>query len=446
MSEKPPRILSVVPREHRWLRDLTRALSKAEIPWHNAVLSDRMVRIQVSGGDQPFFALVVRPVESDLPGYKRTDRFVIGYDGSRSLTADQRNWLDRFHEWLSSAGSSLPPGLEGFASIGTRTGAPEEIIRGMFPFVTIERSLAAGETGEGEILEVLVRVTSRCNQACPFCSAPRHDEPASEILWACLKATADLLPGAMLSFTGGEPTLRPAFSAEVEATLRLNFSRVQVQTNAVRFADRLDPSALPESDKLSFFVSLHAMDPVIYDSCTRTSGQLPRAQKGLQRILDAGHDVIVNVVICRENIHHLNEMVRRLAGTLTGGNRPMLHFSVLICPEWNPEAARHLVRYSEVVPALARAVATAQELEMRVQLASTHASLPICLQDADGRMRERHDYRIEPRETGYEDFSRPWVKAERCRDCRETGHCLGVPRPYAEQFGLDELAPLKAEE
>ena len=443
MSQKPHRILSVVPKEHQWLRDLTAVLSRAKIPWHNAVLADRVLKIQVSGRDEPFFALVARLPESDMPGYKRTSRFVIGYDGSRSLTAQQRDWLDRFYGWLSSAESSLPPELEGFAAIGNRIGAPEDIIRGMFPFVTVERSQVVEDPGQGEVLEVLVRATSRCNQACPFCSAPRHDEPDSKILWACLRAASDLLPGAMVSLTGGEPTLRPAFLAEVEATLSLNFSRVQIQTNAVRFADRLDPGSLPKSDLLTFFVSLHALDQAIYDSCTGTNGQLPHAQTGLVRILEAGHDTIVNTVICRENIHHLNEMVQRLADMVPGDNRPVMHFSVLICPEWNPEAAKHLVRYSEVVPALTRASETARGLGLNLQLSSTHASLPVCLLGGEA---DRHYYEIQPNETGYEDYARPWVKADGCRECRETQHCLGVPRPYAEKFGLEELAPLEAEE
>ena len=337
MTTSQPKILSVVPQQHQWLRTLVDALSRAGVPWRYAVLAERMIRIRASAESQPPFIIVVRPLDAGLPGFKSTSLFVIGYDGARDLSSAQRQWLGQFHELLSCFESALPPGLEGFDSVGIRQGPPEDILRGLFPVVTVERSQAANL---GEIVEVLVRATSRCNQACPFCSAPRHDEPTSEILWACLKAAADLLPGAMVSLTGGEPTLRPAFLVEVEAALRLDFCQVQVQTNAVRFADRLDPGSLPKNDKLSFFVSLHAWDPEIYDRCTQTSGQLPRAQKGLLRILDAGHAVIVNKVINSENIDHLEEMVRNFAGKFAGENPPVLHFSVLICPEWNQEARR----------------------------------------------------------------------------------------------------------
>jgi pyruvate-formate lyase-activating enzyme len=321
----------------------------------------------------------------------------------------------------------------------------------LFPFITVERSLVTENlpySRLGEIVEVLVRATSRCNQACPFCSAPHHDDPDPEILWACLRAVNDLLPGAMLSLTGGEPTLRPAFLQELEAALRLGFRRIQIQTNALRFADKIDPASIPKDERLAFFVSLHALDPQVYDRCTATRGQLPRALDGTRRILEAGHSVVVNTVICRDNVGHLEEMVRGFGDAFPGDNRPVLHFSVLICPEYNPEAAGHLVRYSEVLAVLDRAMQAAREagLEMQPLLSSTHASLPACLLDQKSRKTGRHIYRIEPHETGYEDFSRPWVKARACRDCRETEHCLGVPRPYAERFGLDELAPISAAE
>jgi pyruvate-formate lyase-activating enzyme len=441
MTDGSRNTLSVVPERQGWLRTLTNLLTQAGIPWSSALLADRTLRIRL--GETPF-SLVVRPVGAGVPGWKNTQHFVIGYDGAGELSRDQKKWLEHFHRTLGSLEAELPPGLVGFASIAVREGAPGKILLGMFPFVTIERS----QSGSDEMVEVLVRSTSRCNQACPFCSAPRHDEPDPEILWACLRVINDLLPRAMVSLTGGEPSLRPAFLQEVEAALRLDFHRIQIQTNALRFADKLDPQDIPKDERISFFVSLHALDPEIYDRCTNTSGQLPRALRGIQRILDAGHEIIVNTVICRENIGHLEEMLRRFPDTFSGDNRPMLHFSVLICPEYNQEAAGHLVRYSEVVEALARVVESAGELGIELQslLASTHASLPACLLNQEDRSSRRHIYRVEPHETGYEDYDKPYVKAQACRECRETEHCLGVPRPYAERFGMDELAPIGARE
>jgi hypothetical protein len=198
------------------------------------------------------------------------------------------------------------------------------------------------------------------------------------------------------------------------------------------------------NEKLFFFVSLHALDEGIYDRCTGTEGQLSTALEGTRRILAAGHPVTVNTVVTSENFGHLEEMVRRLPEVFSGERKPALHFSVLICPEWRPEAADYLVKYTELVPVLERAARTAEGLGIAVDslLSSTHASMPPCVLPAEARGMGRHLPEIAEHETGYEDDGRPWVKAEQCRQCAETGRCLGVPRPYAAKFGLEELVPL----
>jgi hypothetical protein len=148
--------------------------------------------------------------------------------------------------------------------------------------------------------------------------------------------------------------------------------------------------------------------------------------------------------VCRENVGHLERYVRSVPRVFAAARRPELHFSTLICPEWNPRAARSLVRYGEVVAALRGAVRAARALGLALLplRSSTHATLPACVLRPSERPR-RAEYRVGARETGYEDLSRPFVKAARCRGCRETSRCLGVPRPYALAFGLDELRPIR---
>ena len=219
--------------------------------------------------------------------------------------------------------------------------------------------------------------------------------------------------------------------------------RIQVQTNAVRFAAAVDPATLPVVPRLRFFVSLHALDQAIYDRCTGTRRQFDKAISGIRRLLAAKHRVTLNAVVTRANIGHLEDYVRLLPRVFRGARRPALHFSVLICPEWNPRAAASLVRYGEVVDVLRRAARTARALglDLHPLRSSTHASLPACVLPARERVR-RSDYRIGEHETGYEDPARPFVKAARCRGCRETERCLGVPQPYARAFGLEELRPI----
>lgn len=434
-----------------WVERLAGVLRRAGAPLRSASLHDGTLRLELElGGRQPF-VVTARPWREGLQGWRRTARLIVGYDGAGDPGPDGARWLERIHGLLSRAEGSLPADLAGFAALGIVARRPEEALAAAFPFVTVERSSPAAGRGRrprsGEGVEVLVRATSRCNQACPFCSGPPHAEPSGELLRACFGAVGELLPGALVSLTGGEPTLRRGFAGEVRAALEaLPRGEVQVQTNAVRFATAVDPADLPCDPRLKFFVSLHALDEAVYDRCTGSRGQLGRAVAGTRRLLAAGHAVTLNAVVCRENVGHVEAYVRRLPRAFPGVRRPVLHFSTLICPEWNPRASRSLVRYRAVVEVLRRAARAARELgwAMLPLRSSTHATLPACVLRPSERPR-RAEYRVGARETGYEDFSRPFVKAARCRGCRETSRCLGVPRPYALAFGLDELRPIRGD-
>jgi pyruvate-formate lyase-activating enzyme len=445
----PAAPLDVVPASSPWFRRFVDGIRRGGATFRSISLCDGVLRVElVLGGDRPF-VIVARPWREGMQGWRRMGRLVLGYDGAGDPGPEALRWLEFVHVLLSRMEGSLPDGLAGFGAVAVREGRPEESLASLFPFVTVERSAPVkgrrGRLRRGEGVEVLVRATSRCNQACPFCSAPEHAEPTGEVLRACFRAVADLLPGALLSLTGGEPTLRPGFLDEVRAALEvLPGGQIQIQTNAVRFAVALDPAALAADPRLRFFVSLHALDEAIYDRCTGTRRQFGKALAGIRRLLAAGHTVTLNTLVCRENVGHLEEFVRQVPRTFAGARRPALHFSVLICPEWNPRAAESLVRYGDVVAVLRRAACTARALglDLLPLRSSTHAVLPACVLPASERA-QRAAYRIGAHETGYEDPSRPFVKATRCRGCRETPRCLGVPRAYARAFGLDELRPIR---
>jgi len=433
-------VVGFVSARHAWLKPLYADMRRKGLAIRDAVLADGALRLSLEPRGASPLTLVIRSRREELPAWGTTERHSLGFEGAADLTRAEEGALSRALDVLTAHEATIPPRLDGFSALIIPSGEPDRDLARLFAFLDVERS----RTPTDDIVEVLVRVTSKCNQACPFCSAPQHDRPSSETLLACFSAVSRLLPGATLTLTGGEPTIRPRFLDEVKtARAQPGIGRVNVQTNAVLFADRADPAALEPGSDVSFFVSLHAVDQTIYDACTGSRGQLPAALAGIQRLLGAGHDVTLNTVVTRDNLAHLDALVRALPGLLPVENRPALHFSALMCPERRPQAEELLVRYAELAPAVQRAAALAKELGFRVEslLSSTHASLPACTVPGLNAA-ERPAPALGTHETGYGDTDTPWVKADTCRDCRETAHCLGVSRPYARRFGLEELVPL----
>lgn len=427
----------LVPQRHRWLSLLYAAMQRSGATLEEAILADGELRISLGRPPGHHRELVVTPRDSGKSGFVETSDHLIFYEGDRELTPTDRKDINHLKHVIDKLEGHLPKRFKGFAALGVSAETPEQELVRLFPFITIERATR----GSDEAVEVLVRTTSACDEACPFCSAPTHDSPDQEMVLACMDAMAELSPGALLSITGGEPTLKRSLFAEVKYALSLQgIARVQVQTNAVGFGARVDPGGLPLNERLSFFVSLHAVDSDIYDQMTGTKGLLDFALKGIARILDAGHQMTLNTVVTSANLDHLDEIAELVAARWRD-QRLVWHFSTLICPEQSPGAENYLVRYSELVPQLRRVGknAAARGVDVESLGASTYASVPACFIPGDTRVQAEQVPRVLRSETGYDDLTRPWVKTTACRGCPVDGTCLGVPRAYAQRFGLAEL-------
>lgn len=318
-------------------------------------------------------------------------------------------------------------------------------LRRSFPFLTGERTSRGGRWLHGFTL----RVTSRCNQRCPFCQAvgpPSEPEPTlADLLRAADRIAADF-PGSAVVLTGGEPGLRPDLPELLAQLLRRRGLRlVELQTNAVPLGARSAPPVLPVSDRLRYLVGLHALHPAVYDICTATRGQLPAALTGIRRLLAAGAAVELNCVVSRFNLSHLPRMPALLAARL-GPRPPPLHFSVMGIPEQR-EVGDLLVRFGELLAAVdeARRRAAPLGVEVRLAASASHTVVPACLlarrQEPPGAAAA--DYHHEGQTP---DRDRWWVRGHACRACIGRARCHGLPRSYAERFGFDELEPLGRED
>jgi pyruvate-formate lyase-activating enzyme len=435
----------------RWLRDLVAHAARAGVPVASASAHEGVLRLRLAPaapGARPLDVEVV-PATAGTPCFVRTARFGLRFRGPRLAPAQERQ-LKLLGQVVRDTEAGFPEVLE--ARVGVDApGAGDGAAPGAagFDVCTVERSVSAA--GVPISSELLVRLTSRCNQQCPFCSGPPpHAEPSLPAVVAWLDAVLPQLPVPTVTLTGGEPTLWPDFDRLVADVLaRPAVVRVKIQTNAVGFDDPAAARRWAPSPRLQFFVSFHGATPEIYDACTGSTHQFPRAVAGVRNLGAAGHEVVVNAVVNRHNVDHLDDWVRAIPRLFAPP--PRVHFSITMSPDHRAAAADCLVRYTELSPKLQAAAGRARELGLECEplLSSSHASIPACLIE--------ESYRVRPMgeeggpgalpvqrevEVGIEDLRRPGVKSRRCEACRLGRWCLGLPRAYARRFGLDELAPI----
>lgn len=421
-----------------WVDRLRSVLRRCGVPVATVTAVEGEIRL-VLGLDGREILVTASPEAHASIAYKTAGGLSFAYRSEAPLTPSDLATVDLVVAVIGRLAARLP---RSWTAAGSGL-PPEREFEVRHPFARVER-YGGPDDPEGRV-ELVLRLTRACNQDCPFCSAPPSAEPAPGAVAACLEEALRSWPGLRVLVSGGEPALSPLLHEALAASLAgKSASAVVVQTNAVAFASPSRVAALPEDPRIEFFVSFHGADEATYDACTGTRDQLGRARAGLRALIATGRRLTVNVVACSRNVSGLRDIVETVASEAKGLRPPVMHFSILMCPEARPAAPDWLVRYSDLVPALDDAVRTARSLGLGVDplAGSTHASLPPCV--LPRHLAAGGGPRPEPRpgETGYEDLSRPWVKAVTCRACRHDARCVGVPAPYARRFGVGELVPV----
>jgi MoaA/NifB/PqqE/SkfB family radical SAM enzyme len=202
-----------------------------------------------------------------------------------------------------------------------------------------------------------------CNNACVFCAqgSLREAEAGPPDVAAQIAA---ITPGAIVAFTGGEPTIHDELPAWIKAADAAGAARVVVQTNGRRLAYRAFTRALREaSPHLALDVALQGATAAMHEYHTGTPGSFEQTVRGARQARAERIAVGVTTVVTRSNFRHLVE-IARLAHAL---GAEAIHFARAE-PFGRAAAARDRVLPARdmVLPHLTRAAAEAQRLGLAV--------------------------------------------------------------------------------
>jgi len=163
-----------------------------------------------------------------------------------------------------------------------------------------------------------IALTYRCQNRCTFCyaSAPDRGREVPEMTTAEVKHILDAIVDdarvPTVSFTGGEPTLRPDLP-EFIAYAKSRRLRTNLITNGLRcgangYVDKLSVAGLDSAQ-----VSLEAADPAVHDAVVGHTGAWHRTVQGIRNLKAAGIHVHTNTTINSLNREHLLDLVDFLA-------------------------------------------------------------------------------------------------------------------------------------
>jgi cyclic pyranopterin phosphate synthase len=292
-----------------------------------------------------------------------------------------------------------------------------------------------------------------CNLACDFCTvmadvgdpdgfAARlrgRSLPTARVVRAMRDARASGYDA--VSFTGGEPTLRPDLLALVGEARRLGFASIKLQTNGLLLGTEANVAKAITAGVNLFHVSIHAHREPRYDAIVRASGRYPAMVAALDHLASRGVELVADVLVSRDSMVELPDAIAWLAEHRV--RRADLWLVSLT--DANRARATSLPSLAELVPHVREALALGRSLAMDVR--SLH--LPRCVLGEDhvhafdpgrGRVRvlspdddfELHDSKLTPRR-----------HVPACEGCAHRPLCPGLRPDYLELHGDRDVAAVR---
>ncbi len=159
-----------------------------------------------------------------------------------------------------------------------------------------------------------IALTYRCNLSCRFCYAgckctkkPDSREMSTDEVKRVLEIIRHDAEVPSVSWTGGEPTLRPDLAELTRHAVDIGM-RVNLITNGVNVSTNLAAS-LKAAGLRSAQVSIEGPDAEVHDSLTQVAGSFDRTIEGIAALKQAGIHVHTNTTVNRVNAPHLRGIV-----------------------------------------------------------------------------------------------------------------------------------------
>ncbi len=290
-----------------------------------------------------------------------------------------------------------------------------------------------------------IKVGFSCNNRCLFCVQGDKrfqvvDKTDEEVKGNIRKARSSC---DIVTFTGGEPTLRKGLVDFIRLAAELRFKTIQIQTNGRMFAYLDYCKSLIAAGANEFSPALHGHVPELHDYLTNAPGSFRQVVAGIKNLKSLGQRVITNTVITKPNYRHLPEIARLLSGLKVD----QFQFAFVHATGSARKNFDSIVpRKTLVEPYLKEALAVGIKNGISVMA----EAMPFCFMAG---FEDQVSERIMPEMAIFDehghlpDFKKSRLaegkaKGSACRKCKYDAVCEGPWKEYPERYGWSEFEPI----
>jgi len=243
-----------------------------------------------------------------------------------------------------------------------------------------------------------------------------------------------------VSFTGGEPTIRPDLLGLIRAARDRGYRDIKVQSNGLMFASAANVDRIIDAGANRFHVSIHTHEAAAYDRLVRRDQSHPLMVGGLDNLIAKQVRLTVDVILKSDTYPRLLDA---LAWLVARGVRTV-HLWFVSLTDGNADNLESMPRMTEVMPIVHQAFAWARAHDLALR--SLH--IPRCLlgDDAGHALDPGSDHggqvRVVTPDATFE-LRESKLSGQRqvsaCKRCVHQAICPGLRDDYLRRYGDSEI-------
>jgi His-Xaa-Ser system radical SAM maturase HxsC len=278
-------------------------------------------------------------------------------------------------------------------------------------------------------------LTFQCNNDCISCiSDTRQTKNRRDSLFKQVKDAIDNVPeNEIISFTGGEPTLRKEFFEILGYARKKHPGKfIFIVTNGRKFSEKdfFEKLLSFEIGPVRFGIPLYSHREEVHDGITRTRGSWSEAIQGIKNLLGKGFKVELRILVEKQNYRELPETAKFIAETF-----PKLERVVFINLKYTGNAflnrEKVFVRISKSNPFVEEAAEMLLEKGIEAKL----FHFPLCTIPKKYR----------PLAEGITKQESELTLLGKCNSCKLKEKCPQIWKTYLPLAGEEEFGPCPAE-
>jgi len=275
-------------------------------------------------------------------------------------------------------------------------------------------------------------LTFKCNNACISCIFDtRQAKNLGTPFMSQVKAVICKTPkNDILSFTGGEPTLREEFLEILKYARQKHPKKfIFIVSNGRKFADIEFTKKLSkhELEPIRFGIAIYSHSPKVHDSITSAPGSWKETVQGIKNLLSAGFNVELRILVEKLNYRKLSETAKFIVKNFSGVERVVF---INLKYTGNAFINRHrvFVRYTKAVPFVQHAADILLDAGVEVKL----FHFPLCIIDkkywplAQGTTKQEIELTL----------------LKKCEACKVKQKCPKIWKSYLPLAGESEFNPI----